>query len=136
MKNILKFNPKHHISNDNNIVLQTLIKNTKHGHPKLEGLLLAKKGISICKSYHACLNYNKMPKLALANGLWIGVAPLMLQKLIIAEETLIAQYWMILFKLKYTNKGRMIGQHAVKRNVISFAQKFKHAIELLNELPL
>jgi len=80
------------------------------------------------------LNYNKMPKLALANGIWIGVAPTMLQKLIIAEETLIAQYWMILFKLKYTNKGGMIGQHALKGNVISFAQKFKHAIELLNEL--
>jgi hypothetical protein len=43
MKNIFKFNPKHHIPNDNDIVPQALIKNTKHGHPKLEGLLLAKK---------------------------------------------------------------------------------------------
>jgi hypothetical protein len=65
----------------------------------LEGLLLAKEGISnielnisICKTCHAYLNYNKMPKLAFANGLWIGVAPTMLQKLTMVEETLIACY--------------------------------------------
>jgi hypothetical protein len=51
----------------------------------LEGLLLAKEGISnielnisIFKTCHAYLNNNKMPKLALVNGLWIGVAPTML----------------------------------------------------------
>jgi hypothetical protein len=33
-----------------------------------------------------------MPKLALANGPWIGVAPIMLQKLTMVEETLIAHY--------------------------------------------
>jgi hypothetical protein len=113
------------------------------GHPKLQALLRAKKGISniesnisICKICHTSLNYKKMPKLALANGLWIDDAPMMLQKLTMAEETLIAQYWMILFELRYTNKGGMIGQHALKGNVISFAKKIKHAIELLNELPL
>jgi hypothetical protein len=113
------------------------------GHPKLQGLLHAKKGISnieynisICKICHASLNYKKMPKLTLANGLWIGDAPMMLQKLTMAEETLIAQYWMILFELRYTDKGGMIGQHALKGNVISFVENFKHVIELLNELPL
>ncbi len=65
----------------------------------MEGLLLAKESISnielnisICKTCHAYLNYNKMPKLSLANGLWIGVAPTMLQKLTMVEETLIARY--------------------------------------------
>jgi hypothetical protein len=33
-----------------------------------------------------------MPKLELANGLWISVAPTMLQKLTMVEETLIARY--------------------------------------------
>jgi len=42
-----------------------------------------------------------MPKLELANGLWIGVAPTILQKLTMVEETFIAHYhyWMVLFKL-------------------------------------
>jgi hypothetical protein len=33
-----------------------------------------------------------MPKLALANGLWIGIAPIIIPKLIMVEETLIARY--------------------------------------------
>jgi hypothetical protein len=40
----------------------------------------------------AYLNYNKMPKLALVNGLWIGVALIMLQNLTMVEKTLIACY--------------------------------------------
>jgi hypothetical protein len=45
-----------------------------------------------------------MPKLALANGLWIGITPKILPKLTIDEETLIACYRSrtILVKLKYT----------------------------------
>jgi hypothetical protein len=81
---------------------------------------------------------NKIPKLALANGLWITIAPKMLPNLTMVEETLIARYhfWTILFKLRYTNKGGIIGQHALKGNIVSFAQNFEHAIEVLDELPL
>jgi hypothetical protein len=66
-------------------------------HPKLQGLVLAKEGSSsnenyICKSCHNCLLNNKMPKLALANGLWIGITPNSLPKLTIVEEALIAHY--------------------------------------------
>jgi hypothetical protein len=84
----------------------------------LGGLLLAKEGISniesnisICKTCHAYLTFNKIPKLAFTNALWIGgVAPTILQKLTMVEETLIAHYcyWMVLFKLC---------QHAFKGNV-------------------
>jgi hypothetical protein len=112
--------------NDSDTIPQELKKDTKHGHLELEGLLLAKEGISnieynisICKTFHAYLTFNKMPKLALANGLWIGVAPTILQKLTMVKETLITHYyyWMVLFKLRYTNKGGISCQHAFKGNV-------------------
>lgn len=50
----------------------------------------------------------------------------------------ISRYWCqtILFKLRYTNKGGIIEQNALKRNVVSFARDPEHAIELLGELPL
>jgi hypothetical protein len=38
MKTLLKFNPKHHVSNDYNTIPQELIINTMHIHPKLEGI--------------------------------------------------------------------------------------------------
>ncbi len=70
MENILKFNPKHHMPNDNDTIPQEFKIDVKHGCPKLEGLLLAKEGISniesnisICKTCHAYLTFNKMPKL-------------------------------------------------------------------------
>jgi hypothetical protein len=92
----------------------------------LQGPLLAKEGISniesnisICKTCHAYLTFNKMPKLALANGLWISIAPTILQKLTMVEETLIVcyHYWTVLFNLRYTNKGGITCQHAFKGNV-------------------
>jgi hypothetical protein len=51
---------------------------------------------------------NKIPKLVLANGLWIGITPPMLPKLIMVEETSMAHYCCctILIKLRYTNKGK------------------------------
>jgi hypothetical protein len=33
MKSIFKFNPKHHMPNDSDIIPQGLTKNKKHGHP-------------------------------------------------------------------------------------------------------
>jgi len=38
MKTLLKFNPKHHVSNDYNMIPQELIIDTMHIHPKLEGI--------------------------------------------------------------------------------------------------
>jgi hypothetical protein len=79
-----------------------------------------------------------MPKLALANGLWISITQITLPNLTMVEETLSARYCCqtILFKLIYTNKGGIIGQHALKSNVVIFAQDLECAIEILNELPL
>ncbi len=53
------------------------------------------------------------------------------------EETLITRYHChtILVKLRYTNKGSTTCQHALKRNVVSFAQDPESAIKLLNTLP-
>jgi hypothetical protein len=45
-ENFLKLNPKHHVSNDYDMIPQELIIDTMHIHPKLERLLLSKKGIS------------------------------------------------------------------------------------------
>ncbi len=66
-------------------------------HPESQGILLAKEGIlsieiSICESCHNYLFNNKMPKLALVNGLWIGITPNSLPKLTIVKEALIVHY--------------------------------------------
>jgi hypothetical protein len=42
----------------------------------------------------------------------------------------------ILIKLRYLNKGGKIGQHALKGNVVSFAQDLESAIKLLDILSL
>jgi len=54
------------------------------------------------------------------------------------EETLITHYHChtILVKLRYTNKGNTTCQHALKGNIVSFAQNLESAIKLLNTLPL
>ncbi len=91
---------------------------------ELQGLLFAKEGISligmsICKYCHNCLLNNKMPKLALVNGLWIGITPNSLPKLMIVEKALITRYCCqtILIKLRYSNKG---GKTCFKRKCIQF----------------
>jgi hypothetical protein len=97
----------------------------------LEGLLLSNQDISTtehhfstCKTYYVSLKNTKMLKLALANGLWIGITPKILPKLMMVEKTLITRYhcYTILVKLKYTNKGSTTCQHALKGNVVNFAQ--------------
>jgi hypothetical protein len=42
MKTLLKFNPRHHWQNKVEIIPEELLNNTKHMHPKLQGLLFAK----------------------------------------------------------------------------------------------
>jgi hypothetical protein len=97
MKTLHKFNRKHHWQNKVEIILKELLNNTKHMHMELQGLLLAKEGILsteifICKSCHNFLFNNKMPKLALTDGLWIGITPNSLPKLMIVGQALIAHY--------------------------------------------
>jgi hypothetical protein len=105
----------------------------------LEGLLLSNQGISTtkhqfstCKTYYISLKINKMPQLALANGLWIGITPI-LAKLTMVEETLIARYHChtTLVKLMYTNKRSTTSQHAFKGNVVKFAQDLERVVKLL-----
>jgi hypothetical protein len=78
-----------------------------------------------------------MPKHALANGLWIGITSKILLKLMMVKETLITHYRCrtILVKLRYTNIRSTIGQHALKKNVVSFAQDHESAVKLLDTLP-
>jgi len=113
MKSLLKFNPRYHWQNKVENFPKELLNDTKYMHPKLQGLLLANEGISsieisICNSCHNCLFNNKMPKFALANGLWIQITPNLLPKLMRAEEVLIVHNCCqtILIKLRYSNKGR------------------------------
>jgi hypothetical protein len=75
-------------------------------------------------------------KLALTNGLWIGITPPILPKLTMVKETLIAHFrcHTILVKVRYINKGGITCQHALKRNIISFVQNPKNAIKLLDRL--
>jgi hypothetical protein len=70
------------LPNNDGTIPRELIRDTMHIDPKLNCLLLAKKGISniepiffICTHCHIYINNNKMPKFALANGLWIGITP-------------------------------------------------------------
>jgi excinuclease UvrABC nuclease subunit len=92
-------NPKHHLPKNEKIIQELLLLDTIHVHSQLDGLLLAKKSISntepkifMCTTCYISIKNNKMPKLALANGLWIGNAPKMLPKMTMVKETLIARY--------------------------------------------
>jgi hypothetical protein len=107
----------------------------------LEGLLLSNQDISTiehhfstCKTCYVSLKNNKMSKLALANGLWI--TPKILPKLTMGKKTLITRYHChtMLVKLRYTNKGSTTCQHALKGNVVYFAQDLS-AVKLLYTLP-
>jgi hypothetical protein len=90
------------------------------------------------KLCYVSLKIYKMPKLALANGLWIGITLKILSRLTMVEETLIIRYHYctILVKLRYTNKGSTTCQHAFKGNVVNFAQDPKNVIKVLNTLSL
>jgi hypothetical protein len=78
-----------------------------------------------------------MPKFQVANGLSISITPKILPKLMMVEETLITHYHCrtILVKLKYTNKWNTTSQHALKGNVVNFAQDLESAIKLQDTLP-
>jgi hypothetical protein len=76
-----------------------------------------------------------MLKLALSNGLWIGITPKISPKLTMLEKTLIACYYCCTI-LRYTNKGTTKCQHVFKRNIVCFAQDPESAIKLLDTLPV
>ncbi len=48
------------------------------------------------------------------------------------QDIIVEQYYLNI----HTNKGGITFQHALKGNVVSFAQDHKRAIEILNEFPL
>jgi len=127
MRNLLKMNLIFHFEYNIEFIPKELLNDTKHMHPKLEGLLLSNQGISTiehqfstCKTCYISFKNNKMPKLALANGLWIGITSKILLKLTMVEETLITRYRCPTILIN-TNKGSTTSQHALKRNVVSFA---------------
>jgi hypothetical protein len=88
MKKLLKMNPKFHFKYDIEFIPEELLNDTKHMHLEFEGLLLSNQGISTtkhqfstCKTCYISLKNNKMSKLALANGLWIGITPKIFTKI-------------------------------------------------------
>src|SRR6201987_2870563 len=74
------------------------------------------KGLSqVCQQCHKSLSANKVPKYALANGMWLGDVPLVLSDLTFAEKLLIAR----------VRHNRCIvrvssGWHKMTANAISF----------------
>ncbi len=72
---------------------------------------------------HSSVKIGKLPKLLLANGMWIGKVATNLPKLTIIEEALIAKYHchVILIKLWYTSK-LIIEQRASKGYLVTFPQ--------------
>jgi hypothetical protein len=144
MKILFKMNSRFHFEYNIEFIQEELLNDTKHVHPKLEGFLLSNQGISTtkhqfstCKTCYISLKNNKMLKLALANGLWIGITPKILPKLTMVGKTLITCYrcCTILVKLRYTNKGSTTCQHALKGNVVNFAQDLESVVKLLDTLP-
>jgi hypothetical protein len=73
----------------------------------------------------------------LANALWIGNVKNVLPNLTMVEETLIARYRcrIILIKLRYSS-NIIIGQRALKGNIISFSQNPEEPIKLIKTLPI
>jgi hypothetical protein len=65
-----------------------------------------------------------MPKLALANGLWIGITPTMLLKLTIVETIITHERChTILVDLKHTNERSTTCQYKLKRNINDFCTR-------------
>ena len=143
MQSIMKFDiPQHDFDNETQIPIQ-LKNNMEHIYIELQGLLLCKDGISnhekaiyICKTCFYSIKQNKLPKFSLANALWIGNVKNVLPNLTV-EETLIAHYRcrIVLIKLRYSS-NIIMGQSALKGNIISFSQNPEEAIKLIKKLPI
>jgi hypothetical protein len=109
---------------------RTLLVSTGHIEPSelWEGMLLVrdhvrgkgKKGRGwVCDECRNSLIQDKLPKLSLANNMWIGHAPLSLQSLTIPEQLLIARHYprCYVFKLYPRNSNIPIHPDQLQRGM-------------------
>jgi len=81
---------------------------------------------SVCKTCHAALKRNRLPKFALARGLWIGDVPLELQNLQYFERLLIARVRHNRFVFRVSSgSSKFEGMSKMVANAITF----KHPVE-------
>ena len=77
------------------LTISGVTRKERHHHndpiEDMEGPVLAPGCDGICSDYVKSLKKQRMPKLALANGIWIGQVPSVLKDLTFAEKILVSQ---------------------------------------------
>jgi len=95
----------------------TRVERKKEGDPIREftGPVLDYGWCRVCNSCRACLRRGKVPRLALANGLWLGSVPTELKSLSFVEKMLIARVRHTCAYVKVAS-----GMRKMKANIIAF----------------
>jgi len=111
---------------------QHLVPTTRHAaHDYTSGYLLHTSAMSattsgpegaVCNECLTNLQKNRLPRLALANDMWIGQIPLQLAVLTLPEQVLIARYFPSthIVKLYPQKKGARSGNCALRGNVSTY----------------
>ncbi|KLO04890.1 hypothetical protein SCHPADRAFT_840071, partial [Schizopora paradoxa] len=81
----------------------------------IDGPPIDKMCTIVCKSCTQDVQRKKLPKMSLANGLWLGEVPPILKELTFAERLLIAKVRTNKFAVKVDS-----GMHKTKCNIIAF----------------
>jgi hypothetical protein len=103
---------------------------------KCIGHLERGEGVWICSECETALGKKKLPRLALANDMWIGDVPSELQALTIPEQLIIARHYprCYVFKL-YPREGGHLGseqmQRGMKGNVSLYDVNTKEVVKML-----
>ncbi|KAF9031153.1 hypothetical protein BJ165DRAFT_1315656, partial [Panaeolus papilionaceus] len=109
-----------HVKNYLKVLIQsdtTRIERTSARHQigDIPGPTLNHSCLYICNDCRQCIRKGKAPKLALANGLWIGAVPPELQNLSYMEKTMIAKVRHSCAYVKIATGGKKM-----KANVVAF----------------
>ncbi|CAF1202328.1 unnamed protein product [Adineta ricciae] len=98
-----------------------------------KGYHMMKKSGNICHECHIALIKNKAPIFSVANKMWVGDVPLVLQQLTIAEEKLISLYRhnSCVIKLQSPFHHPSTAQTALKGNVITFMHDMPNIVQSL-----
>jgi hypothetical protein len=95
-------------------------------HRELKGPILADNCHYICNGCSKSISKNQVPLFALANGLWLGNIPKVLQNLSYAEQLLIARVRHNHCIIRVSS-----GMHKMKANAISFANPMPKIYNIL-----
>ena len=92
----------------------------------IDGPILLKELDNICKTCHKSLSMKKIPKMALANGKWMGKVPNELSNLTFTEQLLIARIRHNRCIVRVSS-----GMHKMRANAISFANPIPKVYDIL-----